>query len=214
MKVIDGGPVEDAVLATLKAWLPWHLAQIEHDRGLERGQIGRPVRWEIVDSRIEVPISSTPLVVIESPGLEGARPTRGVSFDHHATWRIAVWTFTTSTTRRGADVNARIYAAAIRAALVLHPDLDGFASGVEWVDENYYDEGTVGKSQFLAISRSVVNVQVHEVLSADDIPRVPPPDPLAPPPDAVESRTVTVTASDTGQSVTVEAPEEPDPEDP
>lgn len=211
MKIVDGAQVEDAVLATLKAWLPWHLAQVEDGRDMERGKTARPVAWEIVGTLNETPIRGTPMVVIESPGFQG-RPTSGVSFDSHATWRIMVHVFTASTTRRGAAVNARIYSAAIRSCLLLHPDLGGLASGVLQADEDYSGEFRDEENrQFLAVSHVAATVQVHEVLSADDIPKVPPPDPLTPPAEAIEARTIVVTASDTGQSVTVEAPEDPEP---
>lgn len=202
MSTVDGSQVEDATMAVLQEWLSYHLAEVEAGHGMERGTLARPAHWQIIDDTVDVDVASgTPKIALQSPGLEGERPQRRNHGEYSASWRLYVWAFTASGEARTAHKTARMYAAAIRDALVWHLPTGDPVSEVLWLDENYVNEGAFS-NRHLASSRVDLRVVVHGAIGVYTGPGSAPDDPYVPPADAVPVRQVEIQVQDTGQGTT------------
>jgi hypothetical protein len=187
--VIDVDLIEQAARATLRAWLPSHLAHQERRRGLTE-HIKPPRSWPTVSDFDPLVQEQLPSVVLVSPGTSGApvRDQRGV----RATWRLEVVAAVAAKTEKRARLLGSLYAAAIRSALVQNPTLPwredtngqpvaapGVAESTLWQGDDHAVGNTergprwMGEVQFLITVRDVVDPAVG--------PMVPPPDPYDPP---------------------------------
>jgi hypothetical protein len=113
--VFDVDGLEQAALATLKAWLPSHLAHQETRRGFPQRTIPQPRSWPTVDEFDPEPHEQLPSIVLVSPGTTGdiRRGPRGTT----ATWRLEVVVAVAGRDEREVRLLRSVYAAAVRSAL-------------------------------------------------------------------------------------------------
>jgi hypothetical protein len=191
--VIDSGRVEQAVSATLEAWLPSHLHNQETENGLPTGKIPRPRSWPPVSEFDPRPHEQLPSVVIVSPGTTAVGP-REAKGKHRATWRVEIAVCVAGRDEPQARKLAAMYIAAVRSALVQNPTLGGFAERTDWAGE----DNTVGAvdRQPRAIYGAYFDVTVEAVVDHRAGPATPPDDPYDPPdaPQTFTSADITVTS--------------------
>lgn len=191
-RILHGGQVEDAALATLRAWLPTYLAELERQTGREPGSLPRIRSWSLVSDFSVETEDQLPAGLIVSAGL-AEEPERDGERRYAAVWALGVGVITSArdqvTTRR----LAMTYAAAIRAVLVQRPALGGLADFVDWIDERYDDvPDDAGRS--LAAGRVTFRIGVGDVVTAAAGPSQP--DPLPDPLEPYETATVATAGVD------------------
>lgn len=191
---IHGGHVEDAVLATLRRWMPTHLAEIADDRNLDRAsyRVASYARSATVDTRF--PEEALPCVVVNTT----SKTTNGLEADGAlgAWFEIAIGVLVSDQHRASSRDVAWDYATAIESILIQQPALDGFAAATEWTATQ--PENIEAKSRTLAGVIVEAQVLVNPVLNAFDGPAEPSEDPSVPlgPDIEVASVDVTVTPTD------------------
>jgi hypothetical protein len=185
-RIVTGADVEDAALRTLKRLTPRYVEEAARQRGREPGKLPEP-RGYIVASEFEKwPEDGLPVVVVISPGWSGP-PQRMGDGTVLARWSLAAGVITSAASSRRTRENALIYVAALRTLIAQQQSLDGFALGVDCVDESY---GVLPFSD----TRTLYAAQAIFVVSVADAfaygagpggPWGPPPDPPDPtdPPD-------------------------------
>lgn len=174
-RIIDGGQVEDAVIATLQLWLPTYIAEVAAQNGLDRSAIPNIRSYHTVNSYDKWPEDQLPSLVVISGGVPDdiTVASGGV---HRAQFAFGFAVFCSANTESNTARMAKRYAAAIRACFVQHQSLGGFARGVEWKGEVYDDVESVD-SRSLASARGVYLVEVDDVVSSGKGPSEPEPKP-------------------------------------
>ena len=181
--IVTGADVERAALDTLKLWTPEYLAWVERATGREVGSLPRPRSWVASISIDRWPEEQLPSVLLLSTGLaeEPARDGRGV---YRAKFALGLAVVVSARDRRETDDLAKLYTAALRAALLHNQTLGGLAEAVEWVDERYDAlPGDRQRRRQLAAGQAVFRVEVHDVVAVKAGPSAPRQDPYPPYPD-------------------------------
>ena len=181
--IIDDGMVEDAVIATLQAWISFYLAEVEEQRGLARGAYDRPRSYMVRNDLTKWPEESLPAIVVISPGLSDRAVKEGRGL-YRVPWQIGIAAVVSAKDHASTRRMAYRYAAAIRALLVQHQSLDGalggVVRGVTWLDGRN-NEMPAHDDRTVFASRQIFTVEVAEALQQNVGPLgVPPVDPLAP----------------------------------
>lgn len=173
-RFITGDDVQVAVTEHLKLWLPTYLAEIGRRKGVD---LPGARAWLNVGGDVSSwPADQLPAVVVLSPGI-GAPPERHGQV-YSATWIVGVGIIVASTSREDVRRLASWYGAAVRAALVQHASLGGFAAGTVWDDEEYDDFDSTERT--LCAAREVFSVTVDDVLTANKGPVAPTLQPVPP----------------------------------
>lgn len=126
--------VDEAVVDTLRKWMPSVLADVA-------AQAGRPtpamVREIIVSAGPQAfPAVSPPFILVISPGL-AADPVRGGDGRVSGTYAIGVMAVVSGRDERETRALAGVYTAAVRGVLMQNRRLGGAVRAVEWVTERY-----------------------------------------------------------------------------
>jgi hypothetical protein len=137
------GRLEDAVLDTLKTWLPTYLNEVceqETERlGLDTPKtLGLPQSWAVVSDYDRFPEESLPAIIVAAPGLDGD-PDREGDGTVHTTWRFEVSVTLTAPDGRTTRRNAQLYLAAIIACLLQRRSLGEDMTSIDLVDADYVD---------------------------------------------------------------------------
>jgi hypothetical protein len=138
-RIRHAGEAENAVRVTLQKWLHTFLTEVERQNQITPGQIERPrgdSYFRTTDPQ-SLPNHSIPAIAIEGTGpvtdpqdLDGAGTVT-------VAWGVSVTVYAKGKNRDDALDNARMIGAAIRATLAGKPSLEGFASDVWWIDEDF-----------------------------------------------------------------------------
>lgn len=176
--ILTGPQVADAARSVLDRWLVVYIAELERQLDLAPRTISPPKSVRTFADNDEItkrPEQATPAVVIMAPGIT-ERPERDGDSSYRAVWGLAVGAVVSARgNQEAAEVLAARYAAAIRACLIQHRTLEGFATGVDWVTESY-DELPSQASRTLAACRVVFEVEVRDVVTSSAGPTGEPPD--------------------------------------
>lgn len=173
---IHGAHVEDAILASLRKWMPTYLAEIAADRGLARTTytVASYARSASVDTRF--PEEALPCVVVNAT----SKTSNGLESDGTvgAWFEVAVGVLVSDQHRGTSRDTAWDYATAIESILIQQPALDGFAAATEWTGTTPEDIDV--KARTLAGVIVECQVLVDPVVNAFDGPTVPSEDPDVP----------------------------------
>ena len=173
-QIITGADVREAVEATLRAWMPAYLGEIAAVRGKSRGDLPTFRSYQSATSVDSWPEDQLPACIIVAPGLAGPPEKHGSEYT--ATWSVGVATVNSASTREATTELVELYTAAIRSAVMQHPSLGDFASGLEWIDESY-DELGFEESRTIAAGQVILGVQVDGVLDSSQGTKTPPVNP-------------------------------------
>jgi hypothetical protein len=134
--IVTGRDVELAVLRFLKRWAGAYLAECERQRGFAPGALPRIRTWTIANEFETWPEDQLPCLLLVSPGLAEAPMPDGAGV-YRAKFTLGLAVIVSARTGDETAALAKLYCAAMRAAILQHQSLEGFATGVEWIDENY-----------------------------------------------------------------------------
>jgi hypothetical protein len=159
--VVTGRDVELAALALLQRWAGTYLAEMERQSGRVPGSLPRPRAWATAADFETWPEDQVPRVLLVSPGLLEPPKAAGQG-TYRVTWSLGLGVVVSAATMDETMVLAKLYTAALRAALVQHPSLEGFAAGVDWLDENYDDLPSID-TRSLGAGQAIFGIHVDDV---------------------------------------------------
>lgn len=174
-RVVTGTDVERAVLDTLKAWMREYLAWVERHAERSPRSLQMPRSWVSATEVERWPEEQLPSVLVLNTGL-AEPPERDGEGAFRASFAVGIAVIVSAKDRAETDELSKLYVTAIRAALLQHPSLGGFADAVEWVDENYdaLPAGPGGsRRRQLAAGQVVFRVTVGDVLVSPGGPTAP-----------------------------------------
>lgn len=185
-QIITFHQVELAMKNFLQRWLPTYLAEMERQTGRTPGSLPRPVAWSNTTEFTKFPEENLPLVVIVCPSITGT-PVKEGNGSYRVAYPVGVAVVVKaggSRPKESVRALAGIYSAAVRAAVLQHRGLDGFAITTNWIDERS-DDIPVDARRSLGSGQNVFEVEVRDVVSAHmgTSEPDPPADPLEDPGD-------------------------------
>jgi hypothetical protein len=133
--IVTGVDVEAAVEATIKMWMPTYLAEVAHQAGRARDDLKSFVTYLPMTDLMWWNDTGVPACLIVAPGTIEEPRRRSPAYD--AAWSVTVTAIVSAPDTRATYALAGIYAAALRALILQHPSLGGFASSVNWISERY-----------------------------------------------------------------------------
>lgn len=184
-RIISDDQIENAVVDTLRKWMPTYLAEVERQRDLQPGFYQRPADSSYIlhTDFDKWPEEMLPVVEVISPGVDDDPPRKGAG-TYHANFMIGVICIVSAS----GQVESRRYAhrmgAAVRAILTqkasLDQQLDESVYGTAWLGERNNELPSDSERSIWAI-RQLFLVQVSTVLErGGPINPDPLPDPEAP----------------------------------
>jgi hypothetical protein len=125
------------------------------------GSLPRARAWTTSPDFETWPEDQIPRVLIVSPGLLQPPASDGPG-NYRATWSLGIGVIVSARTMDETMELAKLYCAALRACMLQHQSLEGFAAGVEWLDENYDDLPSID-TRSLGAGQAIFAVQVDDV---------------------------------------------------
>lgn len=176
--MVTAEQVGDAVIATLRRWLPDYLGEMERRRGSGPASLPLPGSYQLVADLEQLVARATPMVAIVLPGTSEITQQAGTR--HAARWVTSAVAIVPADTADKASRLAMVYAATMRWALVQQGTLDGFAVATDWGEEEYLPLDLPDKRN-VAAGRFEGEVEVADVLDAWAGPSEPSANPATPP---------------------------------
>lgn len=175
--IVTGRDVERAALALLKRWSGTYLAECERQRGRPLGSLPRIRTYTTASEFEKWPEDQLPTLLLISPGLV-EQPLPDGAGVYRAKFALGVAVVVSAATMNDTAELAKLYCAAMRSALLQHQSLEGFASGIEWLDENY-DDLPSEDTRSLGAGQAIFAVEVAGISRRWNGPKTPsePPDP-------------------------------------
>jgi hypothetical protein len=177
-RILSDDMVEDAVMATLRLWIPSKLSEVEASLGLAPGYYQRPRSWEVRTGFDKFPEEMLPMIIVVSIGTDD-RPEKDGSQAYRATFDIGVIGVVDSLDRTHARRFAYRLGAAARAALIHNQSLDlalgGTVRGVTplgWINTDLPPED----DRTIRTQRQAFRVEVGNVITMNAGPATPPVD--------------------------------------
>lgn len=175
--VMDADTVEQAVLDTLQAWLPSHLAHQEDRKGYPDGTLPQPKSWPTV-SEFDLEVhEQLPAIVIVSSGTTDVSHDRGA---YRTTWRVEVGVAIAGKDEREGRRLAALYLAAVKSSLLQNRTLGGVVEQCRYVGPDDHAVGTAERGGQRAIYATAFAVTVRDSLNERGGPTTPPADPHDP----------------------------------
>lgn len=137
--IVSGRRVRQAMREHLQKWFPTYIAEMARLEGYDPATMPQFRSWvsalALPDGKYEE--HQMPSCVIVAPGLLAEPVKQGGHMT--AIWAVSVGCVVSGQDRENTFDLAELYAAAVRAAVVQHPSLDGFATATDWLGERYDD---------------------------------------------------------------------------
>lgn len=187
--IISDDQVEEAVLETIRKWLPTYMSEVERQRGLDPPYYQRPQSgsYYVRTDFDKWPEEMLPAVIIIAPGIEDD-PTRSGAGIYRGKFGIAVTSVVSSNNQEETRRYAMRMGAAIRAAILQHQSLDqamdGQVRGVDFVGSRNNELPPEDERTIWAY-RQLFAVEVDSIVTRPAGPHTPEPpdDPNVPVPD-------------------------------
>jgi hypothetical protein len=197
--IVTGEEVSKKVIEFIQRWSPAYIAEIgrrnefngKNDDGTDQPTLSPFMSFAAraqEDKNVE---EQTPACTVVVPGLAD-EPRRAGDGKHSAKWAAAVLIIVSGRDEESTARGVRLYCAAVRAMFVQHPDIDGFASSTDWVDEDY-DALDFENSRTLQGGRVDLVIEVNAVVDSAAGPIEPPDDPTEDPGDFDRFQTTNLT---------------------
>jgi hypothetical protein len=177
--------VDQAVVRTLRQWMPYYLTQAEVERDLDVGTIARPVEGSYANTleTDEFEDHQLPAVIVTTAQMED--PMMDGDGVYRAEFRTRVSAVCRGRTPQETRAVTSVFSACVKRVMVQQSSLGGFASGVALRGGmlTAIDDAT-DAGRYLAAGVSDFVVFVDAVVQAGEGPYVPPDgDPVYEPPD-------------------------------
>jgi hypothetical protein len=175
--IVTAEDVADAAVENLRLWSPAYIAEVSAQSGRPRCGDGALPAFRSIDvasSFSKFAEDQVPACVVVCPGL-GDTPIRGGDGAYLAEWSLGLGVVVSGRDRQSTDELVRLYSAAVRAAMLQNPSMNGFAQGCRWIDEDY-DELGFDDSRTIAAGIVSLGVEVNEVVNCFGGPKSPPED--------------------------------------
>lgn len=182
---LDGADVERALLAHLEAWMPTYIAEVRRQKdpagtlwpdGVD--EIGAYARRHFAAENW--PEDQLPCLIAHSPGMpdEPRQEGDGKTNARYAIDLLAIAEGGGDDSEGDAKELGRLYASAARMAVMQHPDLGGFASGIALGREEVYPvrKGIEAERNLMAVAVRYV-IEVESILDVTGGPPEPLDDP-------------------------------------
>lgn len=202
--IIIATQLEEAVVATLEAWFPVYIREIELQLGIPTDALPLPRSFITTDKIERSNTDQLPAVVVVSPGLSGHnRPQQEGDGSFRVPWGISIGVFVSGKDRTSTKNLIRQYVGICRAIMLQKQSLGGFADGTTWLDESYDDNFAFVDQETIGAGSVIFEVWVAGVVTRFGGPAVvfgppPAPDPVEqpgqqwPPVSTVESVVATI----------------------
>jgi hypothetical protein len=132
--IVTAETVRLGVITYLRRWVPAYVAEVSRQAGLAHC---------LPDFRSYAPALVTgtpddqlPLCVVTAPATVGA-PVKREDGTVVAPWGVGIGCVASRRTREAAGAVTALYAAAVRAAVLQHPSMDGLSESTEWLGEEH-----------------------------------------------------------------------------
>jgi hypothetical protein len=162
--IFVGAVLEQAVIDTIKMWIPTYLREVERLTGRQMGDIPVPRSYttrKIFEKFVE---DQTPTIIVVSPGTADEPKMEGDGH-YRAEWGLGVGAVVSTSTQETTNLVAKVYGAAIRAIILQQASLGGIASGVRWMDESYDDLPSDDSDRTLGSAALYFRVEVDDVVN-------------------------------------------------
>lgn len=181
--IVTASTVEQATIATLQAWLPTYIAELERREGLDPGSVAAIRSWATVNKFRRAPQEQLPAAIVVSPGISQPPERRGDGLID-AWWRIGVAIVVFASTREATNDLAKLYAAAVRTIIVQKPALAGdpaapepLATRVQLISElsddvppDYLEVGATGQVEFDVLVEGIAQASTGPAEPTVDVP--------------------------------------------
>lgn len=176
--IVSGSQVDDAVLAHLQDWLPAYL-----NEAARQAEVDVPTMPRTWAKRVDGswwPEDRFPVVVVTTQGIQADGVERRGDGAAGGWFVVSVTAFVNGKSADDARLTAQTYTAALRAAVVQHGALGGFAQAIDWRGEGYDLIDAEDEARVYAGGQIVIGVLVEEIVNAFGGPATPPTDPGVP----------------------------------
>lgn len=166
--------VDEAVIATLKLWLPTHLSQVEREREVALRTLARPsaASYSNVLEDDEFLDHALPAILVTTAETSDYdRLPRGL---YNAAFRCVVSCVVRGRTGPETRKVASLFSGAVKRALAQNPDLGDFANEMILDGSSVAPvQDTTDQGRYLAVGMTTWTVYVDDVLQAAAGPTVP-----------------------------------------
>lgn len=161
--IISTDVAQDAVIAHLKLWLPTYLAEVDEQRGFNRGYTNTPKSWQIVPTFDNTLDGQLPAILAICPGTAD-KPEKLGDGTYIATYTVGVATLVKAPDQLQANALAKRYGAAVTACITQKKSLGrDDVESITWEGDSYDDVPT-SQDRTLVAATVHFNVQMHGVL--------------------------------------------------
>lgn len=198
-RIIGADDVHDALLGHLKAWTPAYVAEAARQAGLDSSDLPDFKDWDVVPDAEALATYRLPSLVVTSQGMDSV----SVDGDGKVSgrWVAELTVYGSARTEHETQTLIARYAKAVRAAVLQHGSLGGFARGTEMVGEGYAEPVGSERSDAMLLGAAsvIVGVWVDAITDVTLGPAEPPVDPGEEPTPDVEAQGAHVIEQSLGQ---------------
>lgn len=170
--ILSADVAQDAMIAHLKSWLPTYLAEIDEQRGFERGFTATPKSWQVVPTFDNTLDGQLPAVLVIAPGTAD-KPDKLGDGSYLVTYTVGVAILVKGPDQITANKIAKRYGAAVGAAVMQHKSLStDNVEQITWQGDSY-DDVPVSQDRTLSSATVHFNVQFRGVMSEYAGPHMP-----------------------------------------
>ena len=178
--IVSGTAVRNAMVNHLKLWTPSYLAEMARSEDQDPSTLPGFRSWvsalDLEEGRFQE--HQIPSCVVVTPGILNEPEKHGGMYV--ARWAVSVGCVVSGQDQESTFLLAEMYSAAVRAAVVQHPSLGGFATATDWLGERY-DEIPNEMLRTLAAGSIQFAVEVYGAVTVGGGPDAPLVDPLPDP---------------------------------
>lgn len=187
--VITGTQVRAAAESTIRAWFPDYIAEAAQISGRDRDTLPTFRSYVPMLDMDKFDEQQLPACVIVAPGLVQVPYRHEMLYD--GAWALGIGTVVSGQDERNTLELVELYAAAVRALILQHASLGGFADGVLWETERY-DELDTNDQRTIAAGIVQFTVHVSNVVDVSQGPTIPSLDATVEPDDWPTAQTVDI----------------------
>lgn len=187
--IVTGADVQRAMADTVKLWSPDYLAEVGEQSGRGRGELPGFRSYVTLVDLAKYNEDQIPTCVVVAPGTATVERR---SRSYVVEWLCGVGCVVSGQNSENTYELGALYVAAVRALVVQHKSLGGFAEDVSWTGERY-DELDANDARTITAGVAQFSVFVASAIDPTLGLTVPSGDATIPPGDWPEAMTVDIT---------------------